>query len=343
MNERKLTANALNKLKSNTGLECSVTESIPVFGDQQSVNTLIQFENYPAQLVAELRKWAADSDSRTIIRQLSNEKSTVDRILICEYINEDLGRRLRKEKINYLDKVGNAFIVAESLYVSIQGKQPVDKVEDDKANPLFTETGLKVIFALLTNHGLLNTNYRRVADCANVSMGTIGWVLRALKDQGFTVESRHKRGWNDRPRLLRKWVDEFSTLRVKTHIGRYYTQDEQWWKTVELKKYDAVLGGEIAASMQAGNFTPELGCIYVGRNQQGNLIRDLQLVPAGGLISAGVSTSIEILSKFWGHVDDNTAHTDITHPLLTYADLFDSWDPKSQKTAEQIFELYLRD
>lgn len=341
MNERKLTTNALEQLAFNTGLIGSVTEYAPLLGRNDNNNALIQFDNPKAQLVAELMKWAANTDSGAIIRKLNAMASGHDKVLICDYVNEELGRRLREANINYLDKVGNAYLNVPSIHVSIQGKVPADKVIPGKTNRLFTEAGLKVIFALLTNQHLLNANYRQIADSANVSMGAIGWVLRELKDQAFIVESIRKRRWNDRPGLLAQWVEEYPMLRNKTQVGRYYTQDTNWWKTVNLDKYSGILGGEIAALTYKHDFSPKLGSIYVGRNKQGSLVRDLQLVKADDL-SPGLNPNIEIRRKFWGAVEEDQENSNVTNPLLTHADLMDTWDPKSREIAEYIAELYLR-
>jgi len=114
MNEIKLTTKALNQLHFNTGIVGRVTEYAPLIGVNSDNNALIQFDNTETP-----------------------------------YVNEDLGERLREAKINYLDKVGNAYLNVSPIFVLIQGKSPKDKVASDKASRLFTENGQKVIFALL--------------------------------------------------------------------------------------------------------------------------------------------------------------------------------------------------
>jgi len=341
MNERKLTSTALDQLASNTGLTASVTEFTPSLGKEDSGNALIRFDNPKAQLVAKLIKWAADTDSRTVIRKLGEIANGHDKILICDYVNEELGRRLRESHINYLDRAGNAYLNISSIHVSIQGKAPADKTNSRPSNRLFTEVGMKIVFALLTNPNLLNANYRQIANCANVSMGAIGWGLRELKDQAFVVENMKKLRWNDRPKLLSQWVEEYPLLKKKTQLGKYYTQDSDWWKTVQLDKYGAVLGGEIAALSYKRDFQPKLGSIYVGRNKQGALVRDLQLVSSDDL-GTGLNPNIEIRSRFWGDTQDNNEYNNVTNPLLTHADLMDTWDTKSREIAEHINQQYLK-
>ncbi len=342
MNERKLTASALNQLAINTGLVGNVKEHKAFRGKQSQNNALIMFEQSEAKLIAELRNWASDNESRTLIRQLQRSGEDHEKVLICDYINEELGRRLREAKVNYLDKAGNAFLELPPLYVSIQGKEPAHKSATGKSRRLFTEPGLKVIFALLTNPDLLNSNYRQIANSANVTMGAIGWVLNELKEEAYIVENQRVLRWMDRPRLLKKWVEEYPTLRKKVELGKYYTQEGRWWESLSLSKYDAVLGGEVAAYSYCGDCSIDSVTIYVGKNKQASLVRDLQLVAVEDLVS-GPKPNVEILSRFWGCVQNDTSFSNLTHPLLTHADLIDTWDPKSRTMAARIADLYLQE
>jgi len=194
MNERELTAKALNQLEFHTGLVATVTESATADkSGQHCADALIQFDNSNAKLVAELKKWGADGDTAAVVDHVAAMTGGSDKILISDYINDEMGTRLREAKVNYLDRAGNAHLDIAPIYVLIQGKVPKDVAILDKTARLFTETGLKVIFALLANPGLLNASYREVANHANVSMGTIGWVLRGLKEQDYTSVVRWPR------------------------------------------------------------------------------------------------------------------------------------------------------
>lgn len=346
MNERELTTKALHQLEFHTGLVAKVTEYVPKKnsdkkGGQGSADALIQFDNCNAKLVAELKKWGADGDTSAVVDQVAAMTGGKDRVLISDYINDETGTRLREAKVNYLDRAGNAFLDIAPIYVLIQGKVPKDVASLDKTARLFNETGLKVIFALLANPGLLNANYREIANRAKVSMGTIGWVLRGLKDQAFTVESCKKYEWKNKPRLIKRWAEEYPDLRSRHSLGKYYAQDQNWWQSVELSRYDAVLGGEAAAANYSDGARPRSATIYVGKHKQGLLIRDLKLVKPDE--SKGHwPANIEILSKFWGQAEDLSLLGNSTHPLITYADLLDTWDPVSREIAKQIAEKYFQ-
>jgi len=344
MNERELTAKALHQLEFHTGLVAKVTEFVSLNkgdrrGDDKSADALIQFDNSNAKLVAELKKWGPEGDTAAVIDQVAAMTGGNDKILISDYINDDTGSRLREAKVNYLDRAGNAYLDIAPIYVLIQGKLPKESAIMDKTARLFTETGMKVIFALLANPGLLNANYREIANRANVSMGTIGWVLRGLKDQCFTTEACKKYEWKNKSRLIKRWAEEYPDLRSKQTLGRFYASDPNWWQNIDLSRYDAVIGGEAAAVNYAVGIQPRSATVYVGKHKQGRLIRDLKLVPPNEL-RGHWPTNIEILGKFWGQAEDLSLLGSATHPLITYADLLDTWDPTSREIAKQIAQKY---
>ena len=172
-------------------------------------------------------------------------------------------------------------------------------------------------------------------------MGTIGWVLRELKDQGFTKEAHRRKEWDNKTRLIKKWADEYPKLRTKNHIGTYQVKNKDWWKKLDLNQYQAVLGGELAALDSCASAKVRNSTVYIGKHKQGGLIRDL------GLVAVEKSNShseqgdyIEIVEKFWADTDFSTNSKNITHPLITYADLMNAWELASRETAHQIAEHY---
>lgn len=341
MNERELTVRALNQLEFHTGLVAKVTD-FGYLDNRSSSDAHIQFDNSNAKLVAQLKRWEDDKDAEAVIEQVCAASQGKAKILISDYINDELGARLRAAKVNYIDKVGNAHLDISPIFVLIQGKVPKESFSLDRTVKLFTETGLKVICALLSNDNLLNANYRTIADHANVSMGTIGWVLRELKDQGFTAEEYRERTWKNKPKLIETWVAEYPKLRAKHQLGVHYSQDPCWWQSIDLTKYDAVLGGELAMInyAHANNLKPREGLIYINQYQRRHLIKDLRLILPEHAGSNDFA-KIEIRSKFWGKTQKLDLLSNTTHPFITYADLMDTWDPINIKLAKQLADKYL--
>ena len=342
MNDRAITIKALKQLQNQTGLVGQVNGYAPASAGCDNAEALIVFDNCSAKLLAQV----CDSSSYKGVSKpgindvLVEAASGFEKLLICDYVSQEDGARLRDAKLNYLDNVGNAYLDITPIYVLIQGNKPKDDFAFDRAAKLYTETGLKVILALLANRDLLNASYRRIADHANVSMGTIGWVLRELKGQGFVLAKNGRSEWLDRDRLIKKWVEEYPTLKEKYLHGIYYVKDQNSWQSIELEKYQAVLGGEIAAVEYSSGFAPRSGEIFIGKHKQNRLIQDLRLremaQPKGDY-----RTRVEVMAKFWGHTQKSNLFDNLTHPLISYASLMDSWDPERRGLAEKVAKQFL--
>jgi hypothetical protein len=342
MNERTIAARALEQLRFQTGLVGHVSRTKHSKADVNEA--LVKFDNLKTQLVAHLREGAISGRAMADLIRAAKDH---DNLVIADYINDEDGARFRESNINYLDNVGNAYLNIAPVYVLIQGKKPRDSYSLDKEARLFTETGLRVVFALLIGDQLLNASYRKIADYAGVSMGTIGWVLRELKNQEYIVNRKGRYAWSQRVNLVKKWVEEYPQLRQKFSLGVFYTHDKNWSNMLQLDKYDAVIGGDISAIDKVKGFKPTAAEVFVGKHRHRELIKDLDLIPAseierlGSKVDEGGLVRIEILNKFWGVEDNKELFSQTVHPLLTYASLTDSWEPKSRELASKVARRFL--
>lgn len=344
MNDKELTFQALHQLQHHTGLVAKVA----AYGYPDKPNSSdahIEFDNSNAKLIARLVRWSDQKDAESIIEevcQAANEYSNGSaKVVVSDYINQELGERLRAANVNYIDRIGNAYLDLPPTFILIEGKLPKQTSQYSRTAKLFTETGMKVICALLTNDNLLNANYRTVADHAGVSMGTIGWVLRELRDQNFTSEEYRSRTWKNKIKLIETWVSEYPTLSVKHHLCTRYTLNSQWWKTLDVTEYGGLLGGELASLEQLGrtDVKPREGLIYVDKSEYRRLVKDMRLVLAEH-VSNDSFIKVEVRSKYWGLTGQSDLLSSSTHPFITYADLMETWDPSNIELAKQISAKY---
>ncbi len=340
MNDRELVTKSLTQLEFNTGLVANVSKDVG-----QTNSAVVSFDESKAKLVAQIKKWGAVGDAQVLADAIYEVTKSKDRLLIFDYVTEAMASQLREAKINYLDKAGNAYLDIAPIFVLIQGKPKIKTSEGLTTQRLFNETGLKVVLALLANDNLLNASYRKIADHANVSMGTIGWVLRELKDSAYIEKNSNTHSWINRAALIKKWAEAYPVLKTKYRIGTYYSQTSDWWQSIDLKVYGGILGGEISACSYSSHTNPQSAVIYTGQHKHHNLIRDLGLLrsapPKGKRLFR-----IEILEKYWGLIEDvnaaqDSTHTLLSHPLITYADLLDTWDSSNRTLAKEIAEKYL--
>ena len=264
---------------------------------------------------------------------LTKLKQTHERTLIvADYVNPIMAERLKADDIWFLDTAGNAYIKQRPLFIYIKGNKPVEKPATRTLSRAFQPTGLKVIYAFLCDPELVNAPYREIAQTAEVALGTVGWVITDLTQLGHIVDMGNRgRRLRGKRKLLERWITAYpEKLRPKLETGRYKAPNPDWWQTAPLHNLQAYWGGEIAADKLTHYLKPEIITLYIQEKQTGKLIltNKLRKDPAG---------NIELLKTFWD-VENEINRTDVVNPILIYADLMATGDPRNIETAEIIYE-----
>ena len=252
-------------------------------------------------------------------------------MLVADYINPLMAERLKELNIWFLDAVGNAYINQPPICIYIKGNKPTEKFEKEVKNRAFQPTGLKIIFTFFCNPNLVNAPYRDIAHAANVALGTVGWVMRDLKELGYLIEPKKRDRYLTRKKeLLDRWVTAYpEQLRPKLVIGKYTTNETAWWKNKKLQNLNAYMGGEIAAEYLTHYLKPYRKTIYVrGPAREMEVAFKLWKQPEG---------DVELLKTFWNE-ECEWQDNKIVHPILIYADLLATGDPRNIETAEIIYE-----
>lgn len=251
-------------------------------------------------------------------------------ILLTRYVPTAQADRLKERGIFFLDTAGNGYVNAPPLFFFVKGNRPAQRLPAATPRRAFHTAGLKVIYPLLTQPGLEKRAYREIAATAQVALGTVNRVLGDLNGQGyFDDHGKRGRGLRNRVELLRRWLTGYpEQLRPKLLLGRFRAPDTNWWRQVDIKRYDALWGGEVAAARMTEHLKPTRVTLYAAKLPEGLLLdhrlrRDNQ-------------GDIEILQRFWPAADTDQAET--VHPLLVYADLLASGDDRNREIAELIWE-----
>lgn len=255
-------------------------------------------------------------------------------LLVTEYVTPPIADMLKNLNIFFMDTVGNAYINEPLLYVFIKGNKLQVPLKRETQRRLFKPSGLKVVFALLNNPDMINNPYRDIAKTADVALGTIGWLIRDLKALGFCIEiGNRNRKLMNLNKLFKRWVEAYpEQLRPKLIKERYETVNHKWWKEIDIKEYAADWGGEVAAAQLTGYLKPVNFTIYA--NQPfGKLVLKNKLHKAE-------NGNVEILTPFWNfkyEIEDRG----IVPPILVYADLMATGDPRNIEAAGIIHEKYI--
>ena len=258
-------------------------------------------------------------------------------LLLTNYVTPHMAEQLRELGINFVDAAGNAYLEQKPVLVWVVGRKPLTTVRPPRTGRAFQPGGLKLLFALLCAPDLVARPTRAIAAQAAVANGTVGIVLRELREDGFLVELRQRRGkrtLRNLRGLLEQWTHAYArTLRPQLVIGRYRAPEPDWWRNVNPREYGGVFGGEPAEALLTGTLVrPGIVTMYLpepfGRFILGNR-----------LVNAPDGT-VEIRKKFWPF-EYPWEHPTLAPPVLIYADLLATGDARCLEAAHRVYEEHL--
>jgi hypothetical protein len=251
-------------------------------------------------------------------------------LIITKYVTPQMADRLKEMNIPFIDAAGNAYLNEPQLFLYIKGHKKPDKYQTIAVTRTFRQAGLKVVFTLLGNPGLENEPYRKIADQAQVALGTIGTVMHDLQRMDYLMDMGAKgRRLLNKKTLLTRWVINYpELLRPKLMLGRFRTQDINWWKNINFNN-KAYFGGEVAAHILTKYLKPQTVTIYTHQPLGPILLQNrIKKDPDG---------DIEILRIFW-NFRFKWQYPNLVHPILIYADLIATGDERNIETAKIIYE-----
>ena len=253
------------------------------------------------------------------------------RMLVTHFVNPRMADRLKQMDLPFMDTAGNAYLNVPPVFIFIKGNRPPEKLAKEPMTGAFQRAGLKVVFAFLCNPELVTAPYRNIATAADVALGTVVRVVTNLKELGFLVDvGKRGRRLVNRKKLLDRWVTAYpEQLRPKLLIGRFGTTKTDWWKDAPLRDFKAYWGGEVAARRLTQYLKPEMITIYVREpTAELQLTYRLRNDPHG---------NIELIRAFWD-VEWDWVDPEMVPPLLVYADLLATGDPRNIETAQLVYE-----
>jgi hypothetical protein len=280
-----------------------------------------------------------------VIDRLLADKSCSPRpmLVITNQIAAKHADRLRNDAVAFLDTAGNAFLDLPGLHLYISGNKSSTALQRAKPGRAFQSSGLKVLFAILTDphldknpdDALLNQTFRTINSHTGVSLGSIGWVIRDLQDTGHLLNDGKMRLLVDRKNMLQKWVVNYSDRLRPTLLSRQYQMGPHGDAQFNIDLADPLMlwGGEVAGARLTGFLRPQTAIIYA-RNDIQDLILQNDLRP-------DKDGNVEILRMFWRDTIPLSGRQCV-HPLLVYADLLASNIDRNMDTAHRIYDDYLR-
>lgn len=327
--EEDILRTALDTFSKTTGLTVEM-EIEPDLGEHRPDAVIcIVFQDTGFQFAVQVKKWLTHATIGTATQRLG--KYAHKGLLVTRYVTPQMAENLKELDVPFMDMAGNAYVKVPQLFIHITGEKLPDEHRPKPQTRAFQPTGLKVIFALLCKQHLVEATFREIAKTADVALGTVGWVVRDLRRAGHIIDlGKHRRRLTQKDRLLERWVTAYpEQLRPKLLLGNYTAQIKNWWERTKLTNQDTYWGGEIAAAKLTKYLRPQVTTVYTGQPIEDFLQKyKLRKDPHG---------QTEILNTFW-HFNFDWPHTDLVHPIIIYADLLATGDPRNIETAKIIYD-----
>ena len=256
-------------------------------------------------------------------------------VVITTSIAPSVQMQLKELGIFFMDSAGNAFIQQEGLFVHIEGRRAETNVVADVR--AFSKGGIKVIFQLFLEAGLINATMREIANRAAVSLDTVHKTINALRSMEYILAlNKNEWIWNNKQELLTQWMIEYDRrLKPGLFINRFdFMRDADYdrWKQIRLTKSHTCWGAEPAAELLTDNLKPGEWTLYTTETEM-ELIKHYRIVPK----KAG---AIVVFKRFWPTLEQEPK---FAPPLLVYTDLVNTGKRRNIETAQRIFNEYLQD
>ena len=255
------------------------------------------------------------------------------RLLVTRAAHRKPAQTMKDLGVEFIDTAGNAFLNAPHLRVFVTGNRVRPQARMALERTVLDRAGVQVVFALLCKPELIKAPYREIARVAGVALGTVAGVIGGLTREGFVLDiGTQGRRLVRRKELLERWTTGYTErLRTRGLVGRYTTDDRGIWRTVDLHPMAACWGGEVAAFKLGRYMKPEVMTVYA-RRPANELLLNLKLRqdPQG---------LVEVRDIFWDFPLDPP---DIVPPLLVYADLMATAEPRNVETAARIYDEHIQ-
>jgi hypothetical protein len=254
-------------------------------------------------------------------------------VLITRSMSSAMAEQCRELNIQFIDHAGNCFLRQSGLYVFIVGVKDTTKAEQVATRGL-TPAALRVVFAILAQPSILNSNVRRIAEVSLVSHGAAGAALIVLEEIGFfTTAGTGRRVLTTPERWLDAWTEGYLG-RIRPKLERHRMSSPvslpATIQRVSPQIREVALGGEAAAAYRDMGLKPGTLTLYIDLNEPNvmrNLVQELKLRrdPEG---------KIEVVNMFW---NANELQSFPTVPdALIYADLVGTGEERTMEIATYL-------
>lgn len=323
--EKELIDKAVRHLERGTGFR----NTLHLYENPDKPDAVLSIKNddYNIEFNVEVKPFLNKARLGLVMNQLKGVGGIP--LLVTEYLSPNLIEIIENNGLNFIDAAGNILIKVPPLFIKIIGNKLYKKNKISTESGIFNTAALKIIFAILCNPGIERNPIRYIAENADAAVVSVHRTIKQLEKEGYLINrAAYGNILVNKENLINEWVTLYpEKLKPKYLIGRYEIEEEACGK-LHVQEYGALLGGEEAAAKLTNYLRPYFYTIYIGDRQGEFILKNrLRKDSKGKLI---------LMKKFWNF--ENNEYPGMTHPILTYADLLTTGDPRNIETAKIIYE-----
>lgn len=267
-------------------------------------------------------------------------------VLVFSRVSEPVAEQCRAMGLPFIDGQGNAYLQEKDLLILVKGQKRPRVQQGTKAEAVTgrssTPTGLKLVFALLSQPALAKATTQTLREAAGVALGSVPAVLGDLEQRGFIVRRGWGQGWHvrDWSRLLEMWTSEYPVrLKPRLRSLRFCSPGQGlWWQHADPQRCGGQWSGEVAAHQLGTALKPEKALLYLP--QPALQIGVAQLVQTEDLRSDPTG-DVEVVEAFWDPNRISASGACVPLPLVI-ADLQASLDARNIEAAAELKEIWRR-
>lgn len=344
---------AAKSIKKETGINFTYQESERISFEVGGKSMKFQYVAVP-----DIYLW----DIANVIVRLADEKDNPKRwqdphplLLVSRYLSPKAQYKLKSCGFSYCDAAGNFHLNAlfADFYYSNYGQKSKGKPTRPQLKG-FTLAGIRLIFQAFIQHDFLKESPYWMADHLGVKSSAINHALNALGGSGHILQSDKptKRRLNKSYDLLEKWVYAYAKLlKDGSLIGRYIGSKAQWGDTEIVDSLRLKASGEMAAQWITGcahlrdyEQAKQLS-LYCSPEKAESIIADYALQPVQDNQQA---KDDDVIIEFYNPILNYKARNEfpmfesLVNPILIYAEMEASNEPRHSEAADEIFFKYLK-
>jgi hypothetical protein len=265
-------------------------------------------------------------------------------LLLAEFLSKTNREELVAAGINYLEATGNCYLhfPTAGIEAHVDGRRSTRR---QAAVQPPRDAGHRVLFCLLAEPERLRQPVRSIAAVARTSRHPVASLIANLRDQGLLLRkgrSEHVLAPGARATLLDRWAAAWAeSLRRRAQIGRFrtittepLTREQRLVTALTAQGVRCGAGGEGGAFRLHPHVPPLTTTIHV-ESWPPKHLRELGLAPdrEGPVVLLRTLTNLDLHTEI-----DGSIHA---HPLLLYAELNASRDPRTREAGRWVLENFL--